>query len=575
MLNIYVLILLTLITLTNQLHLNKNILKSLYGYTNESREIRLYSQNTTTIDPETFSWLSSNLELIILSDNNLTQIESNTFSSLNNLKTLSLSHNQLTSIDRISLQNISHNGFQIEFELDFNTLFNYNDLELLDLSLDLFILNGLSRLEFLWLDYNQLTMLQRFSFDGLYNLKELYLNNNKISEIQPFTFKDLINLKHLWLHDNQLKQIQPNTFSNLNNLFELSLLNNKLNVINTSVTFEALNNLKILSLSNNSFNRIIDYTETDLDFKRFDKSIKVILKLKRSNVLVYLNKLEQLFLNDNQLVTIYSNTLNGLFSLQKLDLSSNHLSIIERLAFNDLKHLVELFLFNNKIKLIQSYLFSGLTSLKMLYLNENYIEEINKDAFKSLNSLVELDLSDNLLETIDQFTFEGLQRLECLFLNTNEDVQISAKTFKYLTNLTQLELSSNGIETFKNGTFDSLSKLEYLLLSKNDLTNFNGVLNSSLMINLKEVNLEYNRINILDPSLFNGFYKLERVCFYSNFIDFIKYNRSSEIYNKNYSSEDLYDYEENYDVPEQIKLFCGIKKDVANNTCLLIYKELC
>ena len=295
----YFFILFVSLNLSAQMTVNRSVLITQFGYshTKQIKEIRLFDKNASRIEPFTFADYKNHLEILVLNHNQLTQIEPHTFAHLFKLKVLSLSNNQLTSIDNINLNNISYN------ELDLNRFFSLDDLELCQIPLDSFALNGLNSLEHLWIDFNKLTRLQRFTFDDLINLKELYLNNNQIDTIEDFTFSQLNRLECLWLQDNHLKQITSDTFIGLNSLNELLMLNNKLSKVNASIL---LPNLTTLSLNNNSFIRMIDYSNTKLSYLKVSSSIKVMLNLKRINIFKHLSQLEILYLNDNQLVIIFS-----------------------------------------------------------------------------------------------------------------------------------------------------------------------------------------------------------------------------------------------------------------------------
>jgi len=257
-----------------------------------------------------------------------------------------------------------------------------------------------------------------------------------------------------------------------------------------------------------------------------------------------------------------------------LDLSSNLLSIIENHSFSDLKSLTELYLYNNNLKVIWQELFSGLIYLKILYINENYIEVIRNGTFQNFSSLVELDLSNNWLERLDELSLIGLERLESLYLSTNEHININVNAFRPLRSLVQLDLSSNGNEFYESGLFDTLIKLEHLWLNKNDLKLINSqLLNRTLMLNLKEINLEYNHLSSLNLDIFDCFNQLERVCLYGNFIDYeIKSNETFANTSKSKRESSTENYEIEINMTENGNKNC---RSNGNKTCLLVFNDLC
>ena len=107
------------------------------------------------------------------------------------------------------------------------------------------------------------------AFKGLTKLEILFLFFNEIEEIDVRLFESLSNLKLLDLSNNKLKRIDSNTFKGLTKLDRLDLKNNELEEIDVRL-FESLSNLKCLTLSNNKLKEI--------DRKCFEplKSIEVI-----------------------------------------------------------------------------------------------------------------------------------------------------------------------------------------------------------------------------------------------------------------------------------------------------------
>ena len=151
--------------------------------------------------------------IIDLSSKRIVIIDKYTFSSLSNLKTLTLSVNKLASIDSYT----------------FNDLVNLAHLNL---------------------DRNMLNAINPLTFANLKNLRNLNLSNNLLASLNPTTFNELTNLILLNLNNNQIVKLEANTFSRLANLVELSINSNNINSIDR-LSFLGLSNLEVVNLFGN------------------------------------------------------------------------------------------------------------------------------------------------------------------------------------------------------------------------------------------------------------------------------------------------------------------------------------
>ena len=101
--------------------------------------------------------------------------------------------------------------------------------------------------------------------------------------------------------------------------------------------------------------------------------------------LCYLKKIN---LKDNGLLkSIHKDTLNGLFNLEDLNLSSNHITFLDSSLFRGLVCLSRIDLSNNQLDFIPLEAFNRLKNLKEINLSSNWLESIDKDVFKGLNEL--------------------------------------------------------------------------------------------------------------------------------------------------------------------------------------------
>ena len=160
------------------------------------------------------------LEILDLSNNQISILEPSLFRNLPRLKRLILSNNQISVLPPGIFNNLN---LEILF-------LDHNQISVLPPN----IFNNLEySLKTLFLNHNLITVLQPNIFNNLLRLKEIYLHNNQISVLQPRIFNkepdmfgDVLHLEHLDLSNNQISVIQPNTFKYLRNLEKLFLTNN-------------------------------------------------------------------------------------------------------------------------------------------------------------------------------------------------------------------------------------------------------------------------------------------------------------------------------------------------------------
>lgn len=92
-----------------------------------------------------------------------------------------------------------------------------------------------SALEFLWLNFNEITLMNIKSLEGLSNLTELRLQGNKLTSIPWTAFQDTPKLKILDLKHNRLDFLPENALRHLPGLTYLDLSFNQLSVISKDV----------------------------------------------------------------------------------------------------------------------------------------------------------------------------------------------------------------------------------------------------------------------------------------------------------------------------------------------------
>lgn len=174
-------------------------------------------------------------------------------------------------------------------------------------------------IETIELDHNGITSLSR---QGLFNLTKLHhlsISNNSISRIELDTWEFTQSLISLDLSHNNISEFKPQHLDCLQRLRHLNLGHNKINYL-VENSFDCVKNLEDLNLRRNKLAWIIEDHNSAPPFKT-------------------LRKLKKLDLYGNNLKQITSNSLNGLTSLEILNLGGNALATIEIGAFDHSLHL--------------------------------------------------------------------------------------------------------------------------------------------------------------------------------------------------------------------------------------------
>ncbi len=156
----------------------------------------------------------------------------------------------LTTITRLNLRSA---GISVLREDDFDGLSALQEIRLDKnqlSSLPVGVFQGLSSLSKLYLGENQLTTLPAGVFSGLTALNDLYLHNNKLTSLPADVFSGLSALTQINLHTNRLTSLPVDVFSGLSALTQLYLHNNRLASLPVNV-FSGLSKLQYLYLYNN------------------------------------------------------------------------------------------------------------------------------------------------------------------------------------------------------------------------------------------------------------------------------------------------------------------------------------
>ncbi|QCE11869.1 protein brassinosteroid insensitive 1 [Vigna unguiculata] len=340
--------------------------------------------------------LRSNLEVIDLSRNYLSNDILASMEGFTSLKELYLSGNLLDS------------------DLHFQALCSsFKNLEVLDLS------------------YNNLNHTDIGSaLTGLSSLNSLYLTNSQLSWRSIYNISKLSSLEKLHLGGNNLNEsgtgsiLENDTFKWPTNLQRLSLWSNSLSNKFLS-SLRGLPRLQFLDLSYNQLEGSLDISENET-FK-------------------WPTNLQYLSLRNNRLSNRFVSSLRGLPHLQFLDLSYNQLKgALDISALLTLSSLTNLDLSHNGIQNLVAHEDSkSLSKLDVLDLDENMIDGTKlRESLRALSSSIrEISMSYNYFNgTIIAGDFHDLSNLEDLRLDGNTITD--NEFFKNIGNLTSLKILS-------------------------------------------------------------------------------------------------------------------------------------
>lgn len=271
------------------------------------RELYINNNNLSSLSEDVFKYLTD-LETLTLHDNPLLILGSKTFNifprftrlrslSINNIKTL-----EANFLNHTNLRVLNITG----------------DLE--DIEEDAF--EGLPKVRELNLQKNQLTTLRKRTFKGLKELNTINLNENLINTIEPEAFSGVY-LSTVSLKTNQMSELKANIFSGLVLSYTLDLSDQNIGLIEQGALNHVLNN--DLQLNHNEIDKLpCKMSEKEASGMR-------ILNFGHNNIATIdicafreFPKVEELFLNNNQLTHLRIGLFSPLKWLEKLNIAHNH-----------------------------------------------------------------------------------------------------------------------------------------------------------------------------------------------------------------------------------------------------------
>ncbi|XP_034485781.1 leucine-rich repeat-containing G-protein coupled receptor 4-like [Drosophila innubila] len=278
---------------------------------------------------------------------------------------------------------------------------------------------ALRQLELLQLGHNMLQVVHAQAFAGLSQLRLLGLQGNGITELADDAFASLPNLIHLDLSDNEIRQINAKIFAKNDKLQTLLLNGNKFAQFEPQ-SLKGLTNLRLLELSNCQLEELQLHSAQQLQIESSGLQRLIIdggvIKIQAGN-----NALTQLQIGDKSAVieldlhenlldgNASSTLLNGMWNLQRLDLSKNNL---DSLCFSG----------GNFSSL--SLLLPSLTHLNLAH---NQLHNLPPESPLFPSRLIDLDISYNHLISVETENFASLPNLRRLYL---EDIRLTKLNYQ-------------------------------------------------------------------------------------------------------------------------------------------------
>ena len=191
---------------------------------------------------------------------------------------------------------------------------------------------------------------------------------------------------------------------------------------------------------------------------------------------IHTERLYDLDLRNNSIKFISSQSLDGLYNVQKLSLSGNLMTTLPHFIFANLKSVIFLDLSNNRLRQFPRIALCSLKNLQQL--NIGYNSQINvtfeHQCFNLLTSVSNLTLDGNQMANIGKYSFTGLRKslVSSLYLKNSNISLLSTDVFKYVRNLTRLDLAFNLLQNLHVETFQVLHYLQSLSLQGNRFHQF-------------------------------------------------------------------------------------------------------
>ena len=363
------------------------------------------------------------------------------------------------TIQSSNLRDIEENAFDGTHQR-LHTLSIHNSLDLKIVPRAVSKVAALRRLD---LSNNAISEIYAYTFFGSAKLSYLNLEDNRLTEMAENAFLGLENtLRELNLKDNMFHSFPMSAVKILKKLQSLNLANNRISNI-TAEPFTRLDTIRLLDLNANLFTYLDSETLACMpSLQRLWMASNGLEDIEAGS-LSGLHDLETIDLSSNSLTDLPRDIFAHTRRLERVDLSRNKLKSLAG-VFTDLFALEEVFLNDNLLLSFSDEWFSNTPNVRTIHLEHNVLVEIEENAMQPLKRLSQLYLSHNFLSLIQATYFRYNVALTNLHLDNNHISSIDATAFRGVPKLRALRLDNNNLRTIDRGLFASLTSLTELHL---------------------------------------------------------------------------------------------------------------
>uniref|UniRef100_A0A914H0R2 Uncharacterized protein n=1 Tax=Globodera rostochiensis TaxID=31243 RepID=A0A914H0R2_GLORO len=312
-------------------------------------------------------------------------------------------------------------------------------------------------------------------------------------------------LKVLSIHSSSINVLTNNFFSGLY-IRRLELTNCEIEIVEKGALGGLESVLQELAINGNPIKEIWPETIAGLhSLVRLDLSNNSIDELKAEHSLPRMPKLTDIDLSHNRISAVHKTFFDGVKgTLQTINIGHNIIDEVPASAIRGFRMLMALHLHNNLLHgTLPALSFMNLPVLSLLNLAGNQISAIHRQAFLNVPMLRYLYLSANRLTQIQPFQLSSFERLEMLDLSNNWIEVIENDSFAGLPSLRQLYLGENHIKSIESFAFSQNASIAVLILEQNWLLEVTKDAFRSLK-QLQQLSLKSNKIRSVDVAAFQG-----------------------------------------------------------------------
>ena len=335
------------------------------GTLTQLQSVSLVKCGLRAMAKDDFQAFKTQLTMLSLAENKLTEIPVAAITDLVNMKELDLTHNQIVVI--------------LGGTFAANTKVTQVDLS-----------------------NNQLTTMSQQAFQGLEtSLEKLILQNNLLSGFQLRAVANLTRLRELNTAMNSIMSVPMDTFTNTSQLQLLNLRGNKVSVLSMEALAPTRNSLKELDISENGLRSIPSGVFQGFSsLEKLQMDGQPLWGIVKADIFTGIeDNLQRLSLSMTNFTSSNLNALSGLRALQSLNLKQNNIKLIPDQIFQNMRSLSNLDLsFCGLTNLSQSSLDGLQQNLAYINLNGNNITTLNECVFYEFSRLPYLGLNKNPLQ---------------------------------------------------------------------------------------------------------------------------------------------------------------------------------